>query len=428
MELRILSTIRCVQARNTLLLGVILFCFGPLFPVVESGAAPVVTIQPMVTVTSRYDSNFYRTNQNEREVYTYIVRPGVSVGLTTAKMAVNFSYNLDAYFYDDRSVVPLGLHPASEENYMGQSATLDASYHLTHRLVVGIRDSFYYTRRSDRFDDFYDDTDRRKHYTNRLSPLLYYDFENRFSVGLNYQWQVVDYDGTYYGDANEQRIALDLLYNPSRTSTLTLNYQHWIQDYKVGVSDYDSDQIGLTLQKRYKYFFFEAGGGYQQRQFKNPASEDEGSSVYRFAAGWQNPPSSNVGRRVYEEDGFNLRSHVYLDYERDLNDLDAFRADDRFTLSVGHLFLEKIKLWLKVFYTISQYGDYLAPAAGGATVQREDKTTGVSGAVRYMPAKHCNLYLETGLTDRRSNITGLGYENIYVTFGVDFSYSVGRKK
>jgi hypothetical protein len=428
MELKTFFTIRCVQARNTLFLGAILFCFGLLFPVMESAAAPVVTIRPMVTITSRYDSNFYRTDQNEREVYTYIIRPGVQVGVATAKLAVNFSYGLDAYFYNDQSAVPLGLHPASEEDYIGQSANLDASYHLTHRLTVGIRDSFYFTRRSDRYDDFYDDADRRKHYTNRLSPQLYYDFENRFAAGLSYQWQVVDVEDTYNGDAEEQRIAFDLLYNPSRTSTLTLNYQHWIQDYKVGDTDYNSDQVGLTLQKRYKYFFFEAGGGFQNRRFKNPALEDQGSTVYRFAIGGQNPPSYNVGRRIYEEDSFKLKSHVYLDYERDLNDLDAFRTDDRFTLSVGHLFLEKIKLWLKVYHTISQFGDELISAADGTTVQREDKTTGVSGAVRYMPASHTSLYLETGLTDRSSNIAGLSYQNIYVQFGVDFSYSMGREK
>ncbi|MFC1829419.1 hypothetical protein ACFL0O_07405 [Thermodesulfobacteriota bacterium] len=422
------STIRRVNIKNTLFLGAVLLCFGLVFLGVGSAAAPKVTIKPMITVVGRYDSNFYRTENNEREVYSYVIRPGIQVSAATAKTAISFSYKLSAYFYDEKGAVPLGLQPASEEDYVGHWASLDASYKATRRLTVGLKDSFYYTRRSDRFDDFYDDADRRKHYTNRLSPQLYYDFENRFSAGLRYQWQVVDYEDTDAGDAEEHRMAFDLLYNPSRTSTLTLNYQTWTQDYKVGGVDYTSNQIELIAQKRYKYFFFEVGGGYQDRSFENPGLEDRDLLVYRIAVGGQNPPSYNVGRRVYEEDSLRLRSHIYFDYERNFNDLDAFRTDDRFTLSVGHLFFEKIKAWLKVYHTISEYDAFFGPAVEGGTAQREDKTTGIAGAVRYKVANHSDLYLETGLTDRDSNIVGLSYDNVFVRFGLEFSHPIGRGK
>lgn len=428
MALNMFSTIRRVNIKNALLFGTILFCFVSFIPIVVSSTTPKVTIQPMITVLGRYDSNFYRTETNEREVYSYIIRPGIQVKAATAKTAISFSYKLSAYFYDEKSAVPLGLQPVSEEDYVGHWATLDVSYKATRRLTVGLKDSFYYTRRSDRFDDFYDDADRRKHYTNRLSPQLYYDFENRFSAGLRYQWQVLDYEDTDVGDSEEHRVAFDLLYNPSRTSTLTLNYQGWTQDYKVGGGDYASNQIGLIAQKRYKYFFFELGGGYQNRSFENPALEDRDLSIYRIAIGGQNPPSYNVGRRVYEEDSLSLRSHIYLDYERNFDDLNAFRTDDRFTLSVGHLFFEKIKGWFKVYHTISEYDGFLGRTVDGTFTIREDKTTGIAGAIRYRVANHSDLYLETGYTNRDSNIVGLSYDNTFVRFGLEFSHPIGRGK
>ena len=84
----------------------------------------------MMTVSGQLDSNFYKTESDEREVYTYVVRPGVQIGLTTAKSKVSFSYTLDAYFYDEKSAVPIGAQPADEEDYAGHWANLDTSYQL----------------------------------------------------------------------------------------------------------------------------------------------------------------------------------------------------------------------------------------------------------------------------------------------------------
>ena len=99
--------------------------FSFFLPVIGS-AAPIITIRPMITVGGRLDSNFYKTENNEREVYTYFLRPGIQLGIQTAKSKINFNYTLDAYFYDDKSVVPVGEHPADDENYVGHYAVLDA--------------------------------------------------------------------------------------------------------------------------------------------------------------------------------------------------------------------------------------------------------------------------------------------------------------
>ena len=207
----------------------------------------------------------------------------------------------------------------------------------------------------DRYDEFTDTTERRKHNVNRLTPRIYYDCGNRFSIGLRYRRQDIDYDDSSSSDSVEHRGVLDLIYNPSRTTTLDLDYQHWKLNYDQGVSDHTSNQVRLIFQKRYKYFSFDAGGGYHKRHFEDPGLAEEDIVYYKLAIGGQNPPSFGIGRRIYERDSLGIKSHIYFDAERNFNDLGSFRTEDRFTLSLGHLFLEKIKGGLRGYYLIENY-------------------------------------------------------------------------
>ena len=72
--------------------------FISFFPVVGL-AEPVFTIEPTATVSGQLDSNFYKTENNEEEVYTYLLQPGIQLGAATAKSKLDFIYTLDAYFY-----------------------------------------------------------------------------------------------------------------------------------------------------------------------------------------------------------------------------------------------------------------------------------------------------------------------------------------
>jgi hypothetical protein len=382
----------------------------------------------MITVGGQLDSNFYRTENNEREVYTYFLRPGIQLGLQTAKSKINFNYTLDAYFYDDKSAVPTGERSADDENYVGHLAVLDARFPPTARLTVGLNDYFYRTRRVDRYDDFTDDTGRRKHYINRLTPWIYYDFGARFSAGLRYRRQDIDYDDSEIGDSIEHRGVFDLIYNPSSTTTYDLNYQHWQLNEEQGGSDYTSDQIELTFQKRYKYFSFEAGGGYHDREFKDPALVDGDTLSYRIAIGGQNPPSPGIGRRIYESSSLGIRSYIHFDAERNFNNTGEFRTIDRYTLSLGHLFLEKIKIGLKGYYMISDYETFSGLTSAGNIEIREDDIYGISGSIRYLFKDHFNLLFSAGITDRDSNLSGFSYQNNYFTVNLEFNYPLGRKR
>ena len=403
------NKIRFAQIKKLVFFSILMSLFFISFFPVMGSAEPVFTIKPTATVSGQIDSNFYKTENNEEEVYTYLLQPGIQLGAATAKSKLNFIYTMDAYFYSN---------PAEDENYVGHYAVLDASNSTTDRLTLGLKDSFYRTRRVDRYDDFTDTTERRKHNVNRLTPRAYYDFGDRFSIGLRYRRQDIDYDDSSSSDSVEHRGVFDLIYNPSRTTTLDLDYQHWKLNYDQGVSDHTSNQVRLIFQKRYKYFSFDAGGGYHKRHFEDPGLEEKDIVYYKIAIGGQNPPSFGIGRRIYESNSLEIKSHIHFDAERNFNNLGDFRTENRFTLSLGHLFLEKIKGGLKGYYITSDYEN----------ISRKDDTYGISGSIRYLINDRWNLLFITGITDRDSNVVGNSYENVYLTLNLEFSYPIGRKR
>jgi polysaccharide biosynthesis protein VpsM len=391
-------------------------------------AATTITIKPMVTLTGHYDDNFYKDEDIERDVYTYVVRPGVQIGIDTAKSRTDFSYTLDRYYYNDLSDSSTGEDSAETENYFGHFAYLDTRYVLTERLTLGLRDSFYYTRRVDRYDEYSDSSGRERHWVNRITPRIYYELEDRFAAGLRYRRQDIDYEISDRLDSVEHRFLGDLLYNPSRTKTFDLNYSYWTYDQVDDESDYTSNQIGLAFQQRYKYFTFEAGAGYHWRNYFEPEVSDGDTMTWRFAVGGQKPPSYEIGRRALDTEAIGISSHIFFDYERNFNTLGSFRTDDRFTLSLGHLFWEKIKLILRGYYQLSDYEDFTGTTDDGDTKTREDDVYGISASIKYLLMDQWHISLTAGHTDRDSNVSGYSYDNNFVTLDLEFSYLFGRER
>ena len=429
--------VRCTQAGKAKILSagpltprrftiVLMILFSICYFSNRGSAATVVNIEPIITVEGRLDDNFYMTENNAREVYTYVLRPGLQLGVTTAKSATYLAFSMDMYFYDDKSDVPQGEHPAEDENYVGYFWVFDTNYALTDRMNLGLRDSFYRTRRVDRYDEFTDNTERRLHTINRLVPMLTYQLKDRFDLGLRYRRQDINYDDTDIDDSVEHRGIVDLLYNPSRTKTFDLQYQYWTFDQAGEDYDYTSNQLLLIFQKQYKYTAFELGGGYQHRDFKDPDLPDAYTPAYRFAIGWRNPPSFEIGRRIFESDSLDIKSHIFFDYEQNFNDLGGFRTDNRFTLSMGHLFLKKLKLTFYGYYLFSDYDYFTGLTANGDPAIRKDEVYGISGGIRYLINDRWNLLFVLGKTDRNSNLVGHSYENTYCTINFEFNFPLGR--
>ena len=67
-------------------------------PAVGSTAVKI-KIKPMINVGVGFDSNFYKTKDNEQAVLTYTAQPGIQLGFETAKTSVLLNYTLEGYIY-----------------------------------------------------------------------------------------------------------------------------------------------------------------------------------------------------------------------------------------------------------------------------------------------------------------------------------------
>jgi hypothetical protein len=384
-------------------------------------------LKPRISLSSRLDTNFFWAEENEREVFTFLIQPGVTLALETPKSRIRFDYTLEGYLYEDYNTVPPGAKSASDDNYVGHLAVLDALYRPRLRFTVGLNEFFNRTRDPALSDILSNSIERRKYDINRFTPLVFYDFGTRFSGGLRYLWQVVNYDDSDTDDSNEHRLLFNLLYNPTRSTTFDLDYQHWTLDYaESSFENYTSDQLKLIFEKRYKYYAFEAGAGYQLRNFDAPVSEDRGTFAYKVSVAGQNPPLPET-RRYLGREYLKSKSHFYLSAERNFNNLGNLYTAYRFTLGAGHVFMEKILTRISGYYQMSDYDFFTGLTASGGVALREDKRYKISASVGYLIKRQLALVFTVGYENRDSNLVGYNFDNTFSMLRLDFNYDVGSR-
>lgn len=373
-------------------------------------------LKPKLAAKWQTDSNFYKAEATKREVYTYLVQPGLEFGYETAKSLISLGYTLDAHYYEDQDDVPAGETEAKEDDFVGHTLAFQARTKPFDRLTLGLDNSFYKTRDPAQSDVLSNSVARDKYSINRLTPLIFYDFENRFSIGLRYRNTETDYDLSTSEDYSEHRGMIDLIYNFSRTASLGLQYQKWDMDYDLTTSDYTSDKVMLILKKQFKNFSFEAGGGYHERDFDDAALESYDSGSYRVAVLWRNVPE-------------NPRSTFSIIAEMDYNDAgagDSYYKAHKVTLNAGHIFLEKVKVDISGSYQNSDYQRTTGTTPVGTTELRDDDTYTINGSIGYLLTDMLTFSVGSGYEDRDSNISGKSYDNTSIWARLDFAYDFNR--
>jgi len=347
-----------------------------------------IKIEPMITVAARKDSNFYKSETDEKGVYTYLVQPGIKVGYETGKSDIFLGYTLNATYYD-----------GDRDDYLGHTLNFSASTKLFSRLALALQDSFYKTRDPGRADKFSNSVSREKYFINRLTPKVLYEFENKFSFGLGYQNTITEYDQAGNEGSEEHKGMLDLIYNFTPTTRLDFQYHRWERDYDLTTSDYKSDQVNLIFAKQFRRLSLEAGGGYHKRRFDNGELDDMDVFSYRLAASWQG----------------GQRSGINFAAERNFNDSctgNSYFKETQFSLSANRVFRE-ILTNIKGKYKISDY----------MTDDRKDDTFSISADLGYMINKWLTFNIGAGYEKRDSNLAGYDYENKYIMGNIDFRYS-----
>ncbi len=351
-----------------------------------------VKIVPMITISSRMDSNFHKSENDEKTVYTYAFQPGINLGYETGKSNLLFGYTLNANYHD-----------GDEDDYLGHTLNLSARIQPSSRLTAGLEDSFQITRDPARSDRFNNSVIRDKYFINRVTPSVLYEFRERFSIGLRYRNTLTEYDSEAE-DSVEHRGTVDMIYNFTPATHLDLQYSRWKRDYDMATSDYTSDQLHLIFVKQLNHLSFEAGLGYHKRGFNDSDLNDMETFSYRFLTSWK----SRTG------------SHVSLSAERNFNDAgrgNSYFKDNRFTLGAGHTFRKRLPTEIKATYRTSDY----------ETNDREDETCNISAAIGYLFNDWLAFNLTTGYEERDSNRAENDYGNAYVMGNIDFRYDPGTR-
>lgn len=408
----IMRTILGMRKSLCLLVMVALTLFLPLTGL----SAPEFIVKPQISATWRVDSNYYKVETGEREVYTYLVQPGIDLGYETAKSLILLNYTLDVHLYDDQDPYPPG---EKTDDFIGQTLTLKTRTSPTDRLTLGLDDSYYDTRDPLQSDVLSNREVREEYFINRLTPRISYDFGPKFTVGGRYRWTVLDYDRNELEDATEHRGIFDLLYNFTRKATLDLQYQHWNMEYDEDTSDYTSDQIELYLKKQFHYFSVVAGGGYHERRFDDRDLEDIDTPSFRIELLGQNPPT-----------GGPKKCHLKLSAVQDFNiwhDEGDYHVARRFTVDAGHVFMRKVPIKIVAAYQNSDYERFTGLTPSGNIEKREDDSYGIQGSLGYLIRDWILLSASAGYEDRDSNLAGYDYENEYYMIKLDLAYEVGER-
>ena len=375
-------------------------------PPLSVSSAADFDIVPKVSGSWRYDSNYFLANFNERPVFTYLLQPGLDLGIETAKSSVKLNYTLDAYWYDDRDSVPPLERAASDYNYVGQTGDLQMRYQAFPRLQFGLDDTLRLTRDPAQSDQFSDSIIRAKYCLNAVTPLMIYEFGPKFNAAVRYRNTKIDYlDPKDIEDSRENRGIFDFIYNFNRRNSIDLQYQYWRKDYEVS-SDYSSNQVKLIFRRQMRSFDLIVGAGYQNRNYNDSTLGNDGVFTYNVI----------LDGEILEK----RRAYATFRAEQNLND-QAFGSDyfiaTRFGLSGGYEFTPKLSADALTSYQISDY--QLTP--------RKDKTYTLSGSVNYRFTRWMAFNVAVGYETRDSNIFGLDYDNTFVIARLNFAYEIGRK-
>jgi len=367
------------------------------------------TVKPNIQMDWQRDSNFHKSETNEKTVDTYTASPGIDIGYTTDKSLVSLGYWIKVFRYDDQDENLPGQIDADEFDYTAHNARLRAQTQATRRLLLGMENTFLKTRDPASADASSNAVDRFKYTLNRFTPNLTYKFGEKFGLGLKYTNLLTDYsdDGPGEGeDSTENRGNLTWYYYFTPRTSFDLDYQYWERDYDQNSVDYDSNQITVNVSHQFNKLTLKAGAGYHKREFDSTL-EDLESFVWKVSGTWKLPKSS-----------------IFVGFSSNLNDagsnqtfggtyFQSTRLDARFT----HQLAQKITGNLSGFY---QNADY-------ETSGREDDRWQVSLGADYLINQYFTVGLNGGFEDRDSNQAGRDFDNQFVMIKARFNYDLGSR-
>ncbi len=370
-----------------------------------------IQLKPIITIGAKRESNFFRSETNERSVYTYYISPGLMFKTETPRAKFQLGYTLNAIYYSDDDTVPPGEPQADDGNYIGHTLNFLGSYRTSARTGIGLGGSYNRTRDEGHSDQLSNIKDRRLYSVYRVTPRFKWDFQgnNRYVLELRYRYTKTDYDEQQYNDSTENRFMADFDWMPWKTWTFDLQYQHWDMSYDDNYpgnyeSGYQADQVKLYLQRQWKGWMLEGGVGYQNRRFDNNIQEDLDEFVWSVTA-----ESGDLFEIA------NRKAIFTFDFRQNLNDInggDGYYLANRLTLNSDYyLIADRLKGSVMFAYQNSSY-------ERGFFHGRDDNTYDLSGKLRLKIIRWLYAELLGGYETRESNFEGFDYDNSYIALNL----------
>jgi hypothetical protein len=407
-----------------------------LFPANEAMAQKRIMIDPMrvesgggarergrwnvetnLSLSARYDDNFFQDDQNEHSVYTYIAQPGIEVDYETAKSMIRLLYSLNFHEYQDQDDGPDGT--ADNNDFIGHSLGLNLRTSPTPKLTFGISDTLDVTREQGKDDPFANETGRDRYFINRFTPSMFYRFNNRFSSSLAYSNLLLDYKAENEKDSVENRGTWGGFYDLSPNTTVGLNYQYWERDYDSVENQYSANQGELTFNTRGKFLELEAGAGYQTRDFDAADRSSEDGLTYRMAFTGRTADTP-MGPRSFLTLGFG-QNFTNSGLRNDFSETLQFEA------SAGHVFRDRLLFEIAGAYLNADYPQQTVILADGESLDREDDRYRFNASVAYQVQRWLDFVLTGGYEKRDSNLPGFDFDSSYVQLTLNTSYDLGRR-
>jgi hypothetical protein len=187
----------------------------------------------------------------------------------------------------------------------------------------------------------------------------------------------------------------------------------------VDDNDYAAHQGELTFNTRGKFIEFEAGAGYQNRDFDAGGRDGEDVLNYRLALTGRTADTP-MGPRSYLTAGFGQNFS-----DSGLRD-DFFEAI-QFELAAGHVFQDRLRFEIGGTYLNADYPQQTGLSDNGESVGREDDRYLVNASMAYQIRRWLDLALTGGYENRDSNLPGFDFDSSYVQLTLNTSYDLGRR-
>jgi hypothetical protein len=362
---------------------------------------------PSLDVAGEYNDNILLSPRDEIDDFIWTISPGITVELPGRRSSLRVGYRADIKEYVENDELD----------------TVDHTGQFEGRLTLGVGLELRLTDEFRRAQDFPGDPVPEINQLvelnqNTLSFGADYRLSERFSLGGEYRWFLLDYDsGPEFDqfDHSEHRFAGTLYYRFLPKTSVLGEYRYEMIRYEQDAvaNDRDSDGhailVGLKGDLTAKTSL-QIKGGWQWRDYENDARDDfdgfivEGEAIWKYAE-----PSQLrlfVGRAAVESlyEGNNYYTTTYGGAE------------------LRHYLTPVVILRARGMVGVNEYPDPTVDPSSGQLKDRSDNFYEVAVGVQYQIRRWLAVALDYQFLERTSNFDDFEYTQNRVWATVKLQY------